>query len=317
VLVPAATEAPAAPGTPEKRAARSTLPALAGAPIGFHEAADERAEGAWIAREIERLLGGASFHSLDTGRATAHGHEGLGLSDIAVLYRTDAQAEPLGQALTRAGLPFQKSSHDLLERRTGVPALVREMRLAAADADRADVAGRLQRAVRTVAARMADAGDAGAALDARAAGEVLAPLARRCGRDLDRFLTEISLGAQVDALDPRADAVTLLTLHAAKGLEFEVVFLAGCEKGLLPLWLPGLWPLADAELAEERRLLFVGMTRARARLFVTCASRRTRHGKTREAGASPFLAAVDAALLDRSAGQPRPARPADRQLRLL
>jgi DNA helicase II / ATP-dependent DNA helicase PcrA len=164
---------------------------------------------------------------------------------------------------------------------------------------------------------MAGAGDAAAALDARAAGEVLAPLARRCGRDLDRFLTEISLGAQVDALDPRADAVTLLTLHAAKGLEFEVVFLAGCERGLLPLWLPGQGPLAGAELAEERRLLFVGMTRARARLFVTCAGRRSRHGSTREAGASPFLAAIDSGLLDRSAGQPRSARPAGRQLRLL
>ena len=122
--------------------------------IGFHEAADERAEAAWIAREIERLLGGASFHSLDTGRAAAHGHDGLGLSDIAVLYRTDAQAEPLGQALTRAGLPFQKSSHDLLERRTGVPEIVREMRLAEPAAPRPS-ADRLRRAVRTLAARAA------------------------------------------------------------------------------------------------------------------------------------------------------------------
>ncbi len=122
---------PRAPGTPRSHAASGAVAATAGALIGFHEAADERAEAAWIAREIERLLGGASFHSLDTGRAGAPGHEGLGLSDVAVLYRTDAQAEPLGQALNRAGLPFQKGSHDLLERRTGVPEIVREMRLAA------------------------------------------------------------------------------------------------------------------------------------------------------------------------------------------
>jgi DNA helicase-2/ATP-dependent DNA helicase PcrA len=319
VLRPAEAGPHDAPGVPTSAAAAGVAPATTAALIGFHEAADERAEAAWIAREIERLLGGASFHALDTGRAAAHGHDGLGLSDIAILYRTDAQAGPLGQALTRAGLPFQKSSHDLLERRTGVPEIVREMRFAAApsepDPGRVTVSDRLRGAVRTLAARVA--GSAAAAVDVRAAGEVLAPLARRCGTDLERFLTEISLGAETDALDPRADAVTLLTMHAAKGLEFEVVFLAGCEKGLLPLWLPGRGPLTDADLAQERRLLFVGITRARARLFLTCASRRTRHGSTRETGPSPFLAAIDATLLDRSAGLARPGRPADRQLRLL
>jgi DNA helicase II / ATP-dependent DNA helicase PcrA len=314
-LVPGRTLRPAARRAP-----------AAAALIGFHEAADERGEAGWIAREIERLLGGASFHALDTGRAGEPGHEGLGLSDIAVLYRADAQAEPIGQALTRAGLPFQKSSHDLLERRTGVPAIVREMRLASGGGAAADstaagegtaAADRLRRAVRTLAERAAD--PAGA-VDVRAAGEVLAPLARRCGSDLERFLTEISLGAEADALDPRADAVTLLTLHAAKGLEFEVVFLAGCEKGLLPLRLPGSGAMTDADAAEERRLLFVGMTRARSRLYLTCASRRRWRGSTREAGPSPFLAAIDPALLGRSEPARRrnpAARDAARQLRLL
>ena len=300
------------PGRLLRPAARE-MPAAA-ALIGFHEAPDERAEAGWIAREIERLLGGASFHALDTGRAGEPGHDGLGLSDIAVLYRTDAQAEPIGQALTRAGLPFQKSSHDLLERRTGVPGIVREMRLASPGG--AAVADRLRRAVRTLAARGADRG---AALDVRAAGEVLAPLARRCGSDLDRFLTEISLGAEADALDPRADAVTLLTLHAAKGLEFDVVFIAGCEKDLLPLRPPGPGTVTAADLAEERRLLFVGITRARARLYLTCASQRRWRGTARAAGPSPFLTALDPALLDRSgpARQDRPGRHGGRQLRLL
>ena len=95
--------------------------------ISCHEAADPASEAAWIAAAIDRLLGGSSFHSLDSGRADGHGHDGIGLADIAVLYRTDAQAAALGQGLTRAGLPFQKRSHDLLERRPGVAEIVREI----------------------------------------------------------------------------------------------------------------------------------------------------------------------------------------------
>ena len=175
------------------------------------------------------------------------------------------------------------------------------------------MSGRLRAAVRRLAA--ISPGSA-AAVDIRSAGQGLAPLARRCGRDLERFLTEISIGALADALDPRAEAITLLTLHAAKGLEFDVVFLAGCERGLLPLRLPGAGPATAADLAEERRLLFVGMTRARTRLLLTCAARRARHGGAAAAGPSPFLAAIDPVLLDRPA-VPRPRRPAGRQLRLL
>ncbi len=148
-----------------------------------------------------------------------------------------------------------------------------------------------------------------AVVDIRAAGELLTPLARRCGTDLERFLAEIGLGAETDALDPRADAITLLTLHGAKGLEFDVVFLAGCERGLLPLRLPGSGPLAAAEEAEERRLLFVGMTRARGKLLLSCAARRTRHALQEPAGRSPFLAAVDPGLLGPAARPREPAGP--------
>ncbi len=288
--------------------------------ISCHEAADPASEAAWIAESIDRLLGGSSFHSLDSGRADGHGHDGIGLADIAVLYRTDAQAAALGQGLTRAGLPFQKRSHDLLERRPGVAEIVREVQCR--EEPGRSALDQLRAAVARLAAiadgtRLGGDGEPGgrlASTDLRAAGEVLVPLARRCGDDLHQFYTEIALGAEVDALDPRADAISLLTLHAAKGLEFEVVFLAGCERGLLPLWLPGADHGPDP--AEERRLLFVGMTRARSHLLLSCAARRGRPGGPAEAGPSPFLAAIDPALLDRAA-PPRPRRPADRQLRLL
>jgi DNA helicase-2/ATP-dependent DNA helicase PcrA len=176
------------------------------------------------------------------------------------------------------------------------------------------VADRLAAAVR----KLSRGADQATAVDVLAAGEVLAPLARRCEADLERFLTEIALGAEADALDPRADAITLLTLHAAKGLEFSAVFLAGCERGLLPLWLPGAGtrPANGVDQDEERRLLFVGMTRARTHLFLTSAAQRRRHGAVITTGPSPFLAAISPALLSRTSPS-RPRRPADRQLRLL
>jgi len=300
--------------------------------VTFHEAADEHAEASWIAAMVDKLLGGASFHALDTGRADGHEHGKLGLADIAVLYRTDGQAGPLGQALTRAGLPFQKRSHDLLARRAGVTEVVREMRLVGAEVSAAgpggprgpegpggpgsagDVVPRLTAAVQALARARGERDPA--VVDIRAAGELLTPLARRCGTDLERFLAEIGLGAETDAMDPRAEAITLLTLHGAKGLEFDVVFLAGCERGLLPLRLPGSGPLTAADEAEERRLLFVGMTRARGKLLLSCAARRTRHGSEEPAGRSPFLAAVDPGLLG-AASTSRARRTGDRQLRLL
>jgi uncharacterized protein (TIGR00375 family) len=278
--------------------------------VTLDEAADEHAEAAWIAATVDKLLGGASFHSLDSGRADGHEHGKLGLADIAVLYRTDTQAGALAQALTRAGLPFQKRSHDLLARRPGVADVVREMRLAAGG----DVAGRVTAAVRSIATTRGER-DA-TVTDVRAAGELLLPLARRCGDDLERFLGEIAVGAETDALDPRAEAITLLTLHGAKGLEFDVVFLAGCERGLLPFRLPGSGPLSPEDAAEERRLLFVGMTRARERLLLSYAARRTRHAAEETTGRSSFLAAIAPAPPGLTAPR-RPRRPADRQLRLL
>jgi ATP-dependent DNA helicase UvrD/PcrA len=166
-----------------------------------------------------------------------------------------------------------------------------------------------------------------------AAIELLAPLAERCGDDLDRFLAELALGAQVDALDPRADRISLLTLHAAKGLEFPVVFLTGCEDGLLPLRFgtgnasasgnrtatgdDGDGETGDAGDGEERRLFFVGMTRAQSHLYLTHSRQRTRHGAARESSPSPFLAEIaDALILREQARARRPGASSD-QLSLL
>lgn len=233
------------------------------APIGVHHASSEAAEAVFVARTIEQVLGGASFHAFDSGRVVGDGTQGLGFSDFAVLYRTDRQSRALVEALTQSGLPFQKRSHDRLADRPGVARIAHEVAYAAG-------ATVLER-VRAVAG------------DDHTAYELLKPLATACGTDFERFHTALALGVEVDTWDPRADRISLLTLHASKGLEFPVVFIVGCEDGVLPLRWPG--EEDEESVAEERRLLFVGMTRAQRHLFLSHTTGRPR---------SPFLAALKA-----------------------
>ncbi|MCU0484101.1 MAG: UvrD-helicase domain-containing protein [Chloroflexi bacterium] len=119
---------------------------------------------------------------------------------------------------------------------------------------------------------------------------------------LDRLLEEAALVADQDELEDDPDLargrVTLITLHAAKGLEFRVVFMAGLEEGLLP-HARAIEAQGEAELEEERRLAYVGMTRARERLFLTHAmSRAFRGGSGFIAVPSRFLLDIPAHLLD-------------------
>ncbi|MCY1141266.1 UvrD-helicase domain-containing protein [Actinoplanes sp. Pm04-4] len=286
--------------------------------VGRYPAASAADEADFVVRTIDDLVGGLSHRSLDSGRvdsrSVAAGN--LSFSDVAVLYRTDAQSAAIVEALSRAGVPVQKRSHNRLRDRPGVEPIARELQHA--DGTGGSLAARLKSTAQVLAQRFAAPtldGEQLAPEDIWTAADLLRPLAQRVGDDLPRFLQEIATGAEVDALDPRAEAVNLLTLHAAKGLEFPVVFLVGVEDGLLPMRWPGSSASAD-ELAEERRLFFVGLTRAQDRLYVTHAARRFRHGSEREQSPSPFLDVIDSGLFERL-GDTVPARPKDRQLRLL
>ena len=113
--------------------------------------------------------------------------------------------------------------------------------------------------------------------------------------ELDLFLQEVALVADVDRLDPDAETVTLMTLHNAKGLEFPVVFIAGLEEGLFPLGRA--YDEADA-LEEERRLFYVGITRAEDKLSFSWARQRRRAGDFTYGSLSSFVDSVPEALLD-------------------
>jgi uncharacterized protein (TIGR00375 family) len=245
--------------------------------IGIHAAADEEAEATRIVHAIEELLGGSSFHSRDSGLVDSHGFAGgLSFDDIAVLYRTDAQARPVMAALSHGGLPFQKRSHNRLAKHVGVRAIVAELPESAEGI-----------ALPVLVRRAAEHAEAEDPATVAEALELLLALAATPGMDLAAFRAELSLGAEVDTWDPRANRISLLTLHAAKGLEFPVVFIVGCAEGLLPFRWPGEDD-ADAE-AEERRLFFVGVSRAQSHLYLSHARKRVRNGAVADTRPSPFL----------------------------
>ena len=126
---------------------------------------------------------------------------------------------------------------------------------------------------------------------------------------LTAFLESVSLVADVDSMEDRADAITLITLHQAKGLEFPVVFMVGMEEGLLPHSRSMDDP---TQLEEERRLCYVGVTRARERLYLLRAFRRGFRGGTEPGTPSRFLLDIPQELLTAPAQPKRPSTGAQR-----
>ncbi|WP_223596074.1 DNA helicase PcrA [Neobacillus bataviensis] len=128
-------------------------------------------------------------------------------------------------------------------------------------------------------------------------------------KSLIAFLTDLALVADIDSLDEegeKADSITLMTLHSAKGLEFPVVFLIGMEEGVFP---HSRSLMEEAEMEEERRLAYVGITRAEQSLFLTNAQMRTLFGRTNMNPASRFISEIPEDLLEGVEPERRQASP--------
>jgi superfamily I DNA/RNA helicase len=140
--------------------------------------------------------------------------------------------------------------------------------------------------------------------------------------DEARLREQVALSTEADFWDPRADRVSLLTMHAAKGLEFSVVFVVGMEDGLTPF----SWGVFHDEArdeddsrdttSEERRLFYVAMTRAKDRLYLSRASQRNWRGQIRTLPASPYLDEIAPELITREIAPKRKKRVEARQYSL-
>ena len=117
---------------------------------------------------------------------------------------------------------------------------------------------------------------------------------------LGEFLVQVSLVSDIDGMDEIANNVTLMTLHASKGLEFPIVYLAGCDEGIFPSQRT---LMIKSELEEERRLMYVGITRAEKKLYLTTAKRRQMWGEYKYYTPSRFIEEIPCTLLETEQSQ--------------
>lgn len=258
-----------------ERIKNTILPVREGGEVYAVECADEASEAQFIIREIESRMGGLS--SLTVGAPSCEAR----FSDFAVIYRTNSQAEPLRDAFSRSSIPYHA---------VGPPG-----------PEFSDFIAHL---------KAKGKGDEGIAEFIKAEGESLkipgglldifittAALygGARGKEGLASFLEEMLLMEPADNLDVKADKVNLMTIHTAKGLEFDTVFITGVEDGLVPLKLKK----EETDIEEERRLFYVGITRAKERLYLINTRSRRLWGRTVDAAASPFLKEIPEELVKR------------------
>ena len=282
------------------------------ASLHLFEAPDAKREAAWVADQIASLLGGTSHTLEDARRRDAALPTPCSPGEVAVLVRMTALIPELKAALERRGVPCaapeaapfwtDPSAAFLLEiagLRFGRP-------FAAPEGP-----GRPEADAGQVAASIPEnlwAAGPSAVLAHFEEAKLLAPLFRdsaAChallrafaeqGKTWEGLLDWVCLRQDLDLVREQAEQVQIMTLHAAKGLEFRAVFLPALEEGLLPFFgadalLHGSPAAPDAEaLAEERRLLYVGLTRAQDAVFVSHAGQRQLYGKALQLPPSRFL----------------------------
>jgi len=276
-----------------------------------------KSEAEFVARTIEQMMGGLRFFSMDSSITAGHEEVEIeSLSDFVVLCRVKSQMEALEKAFTDHSIPYQTVGEEPFFKQEPVCSIIDVLKLSRNPRNsilkdklmEKKIIGELELAafkkiigdqgpVNQVIARIID----NYFIDVRGENEDstkrLLDMAEDYGAGVDKFLQFTALGTAVDTYRPDLENVTLMTLHGAKGLEFKAVFIIGCEEGLLPY---SLFKSQPSDREEERRLLYVGMTRAKKFLFLCHAEKRFLMGREYRLNRSPFLNRIERKLIELS-----------------
>ncbi len=327
-------------------------PALEGLQEGIKikivESPTPKSEAEFVARTIEKMMGGLRFFSLDSDISLGSEEAEISsLSDFAVLCRVKEQMKVLEKAFNDHTIPYQKAANDSILKQEPVRSAVELLKLSLnpensflrgkltqkgivvpgehhSGLDNPDVGtipggnpgivqgtipggnpGIVQGAVSRMISRIITRFFCDWKNNSKAAFKQLIDLAEGFGDSLDDFIEFFDLGIDTDTCEKEVEKVSLMTLHAAKGLEFKCVFITGCENNLIPYTLfgnrgsdTGLG--SESDFAEEKRLLYVGMTRAEKFLYLSRAEKRYIFGREYQFGKSPFLDSIENELAELS-----------------
>ncbi len=277
-----------------------------GVRIRISEHATDRSEAEYVARTIENLMGGVRFFSIDSDVSEGETEAEIeSFSDFAVLCRVGRQMPAVQKALDDHGIPYQSVRDESIFTKEPVKSIVELLKLAHGNRptplfdrysrprgfsfeevlpfyEKMRNCTTVKRGIEDFTQRFFSKESEEHPLSIRR----LLEYAERFEGSFEKFLQFASIGWGQDAYEPAAEKVALMTLHAAKGLEFQCVCIVGCEEGLLPY---SLFHDQKSDPEEERRLLYVGMTRARKYLYLTHSRKRFLFGKEYKLERSHFL----------------------------
>ena len=293
-----------------------------GIKIQISSHSSDRSEAEFVSRTIEQMIGGLSFFSFDSKLSQGQAHPDINsFRDFCVLCRLKAQMKAVEKALLDHNIPFQSIADKPFFQQSRLRPLLDFLRYAA-NPQNIFLRERLLRntglstekleqlillrkntplpaLINTVLAAIETVAEPIPAQLRQQLDDLCQEYADRP----DNFIKLLALGSGIDTLHPQAQKVTLLTMHSAKGLEFPCVFVVGCEDSIIPY---RLFPGKEADDEEERRLLYVAMTRAHKMLFLSHCHKRFLFGKEYRLGRSPFLDRIEQELLEKiTSGEPR------------
>jgi uncharacterized protein (TIGR00375 family) len=269
----------------------------------------EKSEAERIARRISRLIGGTTFFAFDSGIADDAAAV-TSLDECAILLRTLSLAPPIIKALGDHGIPFELSGETPWWEKEPLNALLTFLRehkpSASIPPDRA-----IQAAWKQLVKNKAVKIPRGNRESVDAGVNRLSDMARFFDT-LSTFLDTLTLSDATTGEGMTHSGVAIMSIHASKGLEFDYVFVAGLEEGFLPFTLYETEHIPSERLDEEKRLLYVAMTRARHGLYLSYAKKRLFQGRTLSAGKSRFFDRLETVPVESAL----PARKRDQQLSL-